>query len=123
MRVRVPPPLTFIVWCRYSCAVDTTNAVTINQWGVCGKGDGYTPPELSSVVLVGTVHDHPKWPPSEFPEGRRIETSAILNAEGRYVRTRSRVYYLGEPDPTYLAYLEEAGLPFDPENPVTVRCS
>lgn len=65
------------------------------------------------IYLSGAVYGYPG-----RPDGERITTGHVYDAEGRTVYGRRTVYLLGEPDPRYLDYLTEKGIPFDPERPV-----
>lgn len=91
-------------------------AVLIYDWGTNRqRGNGYTAPECLGACLTGAVRGHPK-----FPDGHRIDTSAIVDTWHRYVLCRSRVYRLGRVDPLFLERLRELGRPYDPYVPLKV---
>jgi len=93
--------------------------VRIEKWAVVlAPGDVYTPPAQRDRALYGEVYGHPK-----FAEGFLVNTSVILGgsiktAAGHVVKTESRDYLLGEPDPAYITWLEQQGMVFDPEQPI-----
>ncbi len=93
--------------------------VRIEKWSVgFASGDVYTPPEQRERSLYGAVYGHPK-----FEEGFMVNTSVLIGgsvktADGHVVKTMSRDYLLGEPDPAYLRWLEQYGIVFDPEQPI-----
>lgn len=93
--------------------------VRIEKWSVgFASGDVYTPPEKRERALCGAVYGHPN-----FEEGFMVNTSVLIGgsvktAEGHVVKTKSRDYLLGEPDPAYLRWLEQNGMTFDPEQPI-----
>lgn len=88
----------------------------IEQWGTVARGDAYDAPELHGIAVAGEYFDEEK------QRTRYIETSRLVDAEGRRVLTRSgSLYELGAPSPDFLAALKKMGRTFDPENPITVR--
>ncbi|CAN5669490.1 hypothetical protein BH10CYA1_BH10CYA1_41990 [soil metagenome] len=93
--------------------------VRIEKWAVVYvSGDIYTPPEKRDRALFGAVYGHPK-----FEEGFLVNTSDLIGGsaktdDGHVVKTKSRDYLLGEPDPAYLRWLEQNGIKFDPEQPI-----
>jgi len=94
-----------------------TNEVIIQNWRVVMGGDAYTPPECRTIKLNGEVYNHPS-----FPDGSNVTTSRIEKVEGRRVKTYSRWYNLGDPDPEYVDWCEENGI--DPptwENPIRFK--
>jgi hypothetical protein len=85
----------------------------LEKWGVSYRsGDLYLAPEVNPVCLVGYRDNDP----------RPVITSPIVEVNGRIIRTQSgSTYFLGEPSPEYLAYLESIGYPYDEENPIKDR--
>jgi len=78
----------------------------LEDWSV--RKPPYTAPE-QGVCLVGTR------------DGERVMTSFIDHVDGRRVTTRTgSVYVLGEPDPSYLVWLERHGIEYSPEQPIRV---
>ena len=84
----------------------------LNNWGVTHMSkDPFRAPECNPVCLVG-----------ERDDGHSVRTSPITEVSGRIIKTESgSTYFLGEPDPSYLAYLEQIGYAFDAENPIKDR--
>lgn len=89
---------------------------TLRNWSTIGVTP-YSAPE-QGLCLLGKVYGNPK-----FPDGYTIQTSRIIDVEGRVVRTASGSLYLldGDPDPGFAEYLQRAGKPLDLENPIKVR--
>jgi hypothetical protein len=85
----------------------------LNKWSVTHLSKSpWLAPECNPVCLQG-VRDE---------DNRSVRTSPIDKVEGRIIRTESgSAYFLGEPDPEYLAYLESIGYDYDPENPIKDR--
>lgn len=97
---------------------NSNNIVRIEQWSVYNFPDQmYLPPEKRHIRLHGAVYGHPR-----YPDGKVIDTSAITGSTGTIVHCASRSYQLGEPCPTFLAWLAETGKTFDPVQPVKVNC-
>jgi hypothetical protein len=90
-------------------------SVRLEQWSVCAESNGYTPPELQCLYLVGLVYGHPR-----KPDGSRVSTSRLIGARGRVAICKSREYVLGEPDPEYVAHCKRIGKPISDEQPITV---
>lgn len=60
-------------------------------------------PMSTPLVLHGNCYGHPK-----KGDGSEVTTSFIHATTGLFVETQNTIYYLdGEPDPGWLAYLEE----------------
>lgn len=79
--------------------------VRIENWHVSMVGDIYTPPECYVPILCGQVYGHPR-----FPDGDDINTSDIVNVNGREVTTRSgTLYILGEPSAKYVQWCKDKG--------------
>lgn len=87
--------------------------VKIENWHVTiGEDNLYTPPEAQDLHLVGHVTDHPS-----LANGI-IQTSSIVNVDGKFVTTRSgTVYELGTPDPKYVewCYANQVHVPTEDE--------
>ncbi len=95
-----------------------TTAVRLECWSVASLDpERFRPPEDAAIVLHGKVYGHPR-----KPDGSEVSTSAMVDADGRLVWTKSGTCYeLGEIDPEYLEYLQAKGIPYDPEKPIRVR--
>ncbi len=79
--------------------------------------DPYRAPETIPIVLRGHCVERPD--PSG--KGHRLQSSPIVASEGRVVTTHSGSrYFLGDPDPSYVAYLRGLGRSIDEEQPVKV---
>ncbi len=87
--------------------------ITLKKWSVIGD---MGPAGLGR--LAGEAYGHPR-----FVDGSPIATSPIKDAQGRYITTVSgSLYYLEDPCPEYLEWLEETKYEnFDPENPIRLR--
>ncbi len=85
----------------------------LEKWGVSYRSDDlFLAPEINPVCLVGYRDDDP----------RPVITSPIVEVNGRIIKTLSgSTYFLGEPAPEYLEYLESIGYPYDSENPIKDR--
>lgn len=82
----------------------------LDQWGtdLVGASHGCSAPEQCDLVLRGWLADR-GW----------VMTSAVVRVDGRNVYTQSGSHYvLGDRHPKFVAWMEEQGLPFDPENPI-----
>lgn len=88
--------------------------VDLDNWS-CGHctHNLFSPPEMNPLLLFGAVKGHP-----EKSDGKRVQTSAVRDSCGCFVRTNNTIYHLKTPDPEYLKWLEKNKIPFDPENPV-----
>lgn len=91
----------------------TTEPVRLERWAV--HKEPYAAPETPQgrIYLSGDAYGYPG-----RPDGERITTGHVYDAEGRIAYGRRTAYLLGEPDPRYLDYLAERGIAFDPERPV-----
>ncbi len=89
--------------------------IKIENWSVeSGADSPYVPPEHAGIRLVGQCFGH-----GEHDDGKRIGTSTVVASEGRFVTTFSGSRYeLGKPDPKWLAWMEEEGIEYDPEQPI-----
>ncbi len=86
---------------------------TLENWHTERTGDQYTAPELSHLTIVGNVKGH-----KSLPDGVLIQTSAIIDADGRNIRTENSKYYLGVPSQKWLDWMKDNGIEFDIENPI-----
>jgi hypothetical protein len=93
--------------------------VRIEKWSVgVDSSDVYTPPERRERSLFGAVYGHPKFEPGFLVNTSALIGGSVKTADGHVVKTMSRDYFLGEPDPAYLTWLEQNGIAFDPEQPI-----
>jgi hypothetical protein len=93
--------------------------VRLERWAVVvpAPESPFRAPEMGGQCLSGRVHGHPT-----EADGKAVRTSPLASVNGRVVTTASgTVYELGEPHPDYLAWLDTAGIAFDPENPIRAR--
>lgn len=78
------------------------------NWKLCeAPGQEYRAPEIRETMLVGEVHDHPR-----FPNGSRVQTSDLKKLDWRTMTadTASGSHYeLGAPDPEWIAWLQKNG--------------
>lgn len=81
-------------------------------------GANYAAPEVNALALIGTVYDHPT---ARHFDGKEIQTSRVMSADGRTVQTRNTTYELGEADPDFVQWMEDNDIKFDPENPITLK--
>lgn len=96
---------------------DCSKVITLEEWFcTVSTNDIHIPPEINLIVLVGVVYNHPK-----YEDGTPIKTSVIKESNGKYVKTINTTYYLGNPDPNYLDWLDRVGLTYDSENPVSIK--
>lgn len=93
-----------------------TRIVRIENWSV--HGAPYAAPETPQArpYLSGEVYGYPG-----RPDGHKVTTGHIYDAEGRMAYGRRTAYQLGEPSPDYLAWCQKNGIALDPENPIKVR--
>jgi hypothetical protein len=86
----------------------------LENWSVTRKGDIYLAPEHHTTHLQGEVFDH-----DAHEDGKRVTSSPIVASEGQEATTYSGTrYVLGQPCPRWLAWMDEEGIEFDPENPI-----
>jgi hypothetical protein len=93
--------------------------VRIENWGVIFRTsvDVHLPPECRPLSLSGNVFGH-----ARYPDGEPITTSVLRSSTGRIVRTKNTDYVLGVPNPEYVQFLKDNGLPpIDEEEPIKVR--
>jgi hypothetical protein len=92
--------------------------VIMKDWAVVGDdtGNPYRAPEYAPPHLHGRVFGHPR-----KADGSEVTTSRIVSVEGRRIETRHTVYWLeGPPEPTYVAWCNEHGIP-PPTEAVPIR--
>lgn len=87
--------------------------VKINQWKVQLPYKGKPLSEQPFISLKGEVSGHP-----ELTDGEYATTSPVTSYDGLTIKTRSRDYELGAPSQSYLDWLTEMGLTYDPANPL-----
>jgi len=67
--------------------------------------------------LRGFVYGHPLQ-----LDGKEVETSRLVNVAGRFATTSSgTIYRLGRVQPRYRRWLNEAGIFYDPKQPIIMR--
>lgn len=81
----------------------------LENWSI-GVDDSnpFLAPELRSRRLYGDIYNDEN---GRFPDGAEISTSTIqkLNLKESYAMTRNTKYTLGEPDRSYIEWLEKNG--------------
>ena len=85
--------------------------VKIRAWS-CGFADDneFNPPEVRGLSVRGT-----------WPDGKRRRSSRVVEKLGpRTVRTRSGSVYelVGDPEPEYVAFCAEKGIPLNLDDPI-----
>lgn len=89
----------------------------LKNWSMRLAGTNYHAPEIRPTHLCGTVTGSHK-----FADGSTITTSAIVSVHGRLIRTQNgSTYRLGQPHPSYSAWLAAEGIPYDKLQPVKVH--
>lgn len=93
--------------------------IVLTNWWVLFKesSDPYVAPEMLKRCLAGYVTNHPR-----ISNGKLVETSSIVEANGRFITTSSgSIYYLdGNPDQKYLDWMKEQNYPFNSEDPIKI---
>lgn len=92
--------------------------IKLENWSlVLGQGgSAFDPPELLPRCLQGNVYGHPK-----HMDGKFVITSRIVKTNGRQVDTYSgSIYWLENPDPKYLSWLEDNDYDFNSEEPIKI---
>lgn len=87
--------------------------IELRNWTLCAGGNGYTAPEHRALCAGGEVDFHPALGTPK--DGDKIQTSAIVSAEGNILRTQNSTYVLiGPPSDFFVeSVLEKHGLSFD----------
>ena len=80
----------------------------LHSWSLGVDDDGFTAPEAQCRYLVGER------------DGKTIQTSAIVDVDGKTVYTRNSVYILMDPHPEYVAWMKEKKFAYDPEQPIRI---
>ena len=83
----------------------------LTEWAVVEDPDPWMAPELKLKFVVGIL-----------PDGQKVRTSAIHEANGRLIRTESGSLYelIGPPNAGYMQWLDSNGRAYDPECPIKV---
>lgn len=89
------------------------SGIRLHRWSVTGSSDNpFAAPEQNLPCLVG-IRDS---------DGKYVRTSPIAKAEGKEITTKSgTLYILEDMDPDFRLWLEEQGIAYDPENPITFK--
>ncbi len=89
------------------------SGIILHRWSVTqSSDDSYLAPEQVSACLLGIRES----------DGRYVRTSPIVKADGKQITTKSgSVYILDDMDPDFRLWLEEQGIEYDPENPITFK--
>lgn len=94
--------------------------ITLKNWSVVEIADPYLAPECHRKYLIGEVYGHPN--SDRFYDGKGIQTSSMMKAEGRRITTESgTVYNLEDAHPDFLSHLKSIAWEFDPENPIIIK--
>lgn len=76
--------------------------IKMHNWLIGGK-EAYSPPEDQVKVIQGEVYGHPR-----FPDGHKINTSALIECWSRTAVSKSGTrYVLGRIDPDYRKWLKK----------------
>lgn len=94
----------------------TKPVVRLEDWSVVTFLGQYEAPELRVTCLHGLAYGHPG-----FPEGTEITTSRLLDSQERVAETYNTRYLLGEMSLKYRTYLENKGITYDSNHPITVK--
>ena len=88
----------------------------LRKWSV--RHDPYTTPETRSSGLNGLCYGDDR-----FPDGSPIELGRVASVDGDVMELKydGSKFRLVDPDPEYLAWLKERGIPFDPEHPFKLK--
>lgn len=75
----------------------------LEQWSLVIR-DPWLPPEAQRAYVNGKIYNDLR-----FSEGKSVTTSRVqeIDPEYKWVRTKSRIYDLGEMHPDFRAYLEQ----------------
>jgi hypothetical protein len=89
------------------------SGILLHRWRVTQYSDDpYLAPEANPPCLAG-IRDS---------DGRTVRTSPIVKVDGKEITTKSgTVYILDDMDPDYRLWLEEQGIQYDPEHPITFK--
>lgn len=89
------------------------SGIRLHRWSVTQASDNpFLAPEANPACLLGIRES----------DGKYVRTSPIAKVEGKEITTKSgTVYILEEMDPDFRHWLEEEGIEYDPENPVTFK--
>lgn len=89
------------------------SGIRLHRWSVTqASDDPYLAPEAKPACLLG-IRDS---------DGRYVKTSPIFKVEGKEITTKSgSVYILEDMDPDFRLWMEEEGIEYDPENPITFK--
>jgi hypothetical protein len=93
---------------------EAASVVTLKGWVLIARK-----PVLKRGVhfLMGMCWGH-----NRIPDGASIRTSRIVDVSGRYVATHSgTLYYLDDPGPEYIKFLQDHGYIYNPEEPIIVE--
>lgn len=91
---------------------DKQITVLLDNWStVVHSMDPYIAPELN-IALRGKVYGHLR-----FEDGSTVVTSSIIEAAGRFVKTKNTVYELGEVNKDFLSWCKDNNVYFDLNNP------
>ena len=89
------------------------SGIRLHRWSVTQYSDDpYLAPEANPACLLGVRET----------DGKHVRTSPIVKAEGKEITTKSgTVYILDDMDPDFRLWLEEEGIEYDPEHPITFK--
>lgn len=89
------------------------SGIRLHRWSVTQSSDDpYLAPEQIHACLLG-IRDS---------DGKYVRTSPIVKAEGKEITTKSgTLYILEDMDPDFRLWLEQEGIEYDPENPITFK--
>lgn len=84
----------------------------INDWSVTEEQDPYLAPEMRGTLVQGEI--------VSSGDPKRIRTSMLIDIKGNEIETKNSRYTLGKISETYLAWMKENGIEFDPNVPIRI---
>lgn len=84
---------------------------TLHNWGICQTTERrfwHLAPELKPAVIIGNLGS---------PDGERVEVWP-REVKGRLlIMETETITAVGNPDPEWVRWMTESGIPFDPDHP------
>lgn len=93
----------------------------LENWHTTSTGGAYLAPESAETSICGDCYGRYDVliDGTSMTDGTRITTGPVVELEGRTVTTSSgSKYLLGAPDPTWVTWMAEKGIAFDPAKPL-----
>jgi len=97
----------------------------LERWSIPAPSR-YTAPEIAELRIVGCVYGRRGMLDGdrgrELQDGDEIVTSPVVSVRGRVVTTASGSRYrLGSPSTSYLLWLKEQKIAFNPDRPIRIK--